>query len=307
MDIINQILGFISNFSIYILIVFTTYFIFRKLNFQGLRKEHSFDVVLIYLVFLIIYLKSIYLYQNIRNYSSLSEIIWNLNFPSNLINLILLYNFFISLFLSKFTRFSIFRILDSLSLNFLIILFLYGYKSSEVGLLLFLIFSVYFIEKKFKSGFITFLIVFTLTNYFLLYPKEENSLIFYTLLNTINALFIYKRLRYMTHTLSPEFIAQCKEKLLHRKEQLLKDLKVIDEDVDPDRDTGNAEYLDEVSEDLKVEKNYILKKDIEQILDSINAALKRVEDGTYGIDKKTGEPIDPARLKEFPEADENVK
>ena len=111
----------------------------------------------------------------------------------------------------------------------------------------------------------------------------------------------------MTHTLSQEFIAQCKEKLLQRKKDLLEDLQVIDQDVDLDRDTGNAEYLDEVQEDLKVEKNYIFKKDVQQMLDSVNAALHRIDEGTYGFDKKTGEPIDPARLELFPESDENVK
>lgn len=111
----------------------------------------------------------------------------------------------------------------------------------------------------------------------------------------------------MTQTLSNEFIAQCKEKLIKRKEKILEDLKVIDEDVDTDRDTGNAEYLDEVAEDIKVEKNYMFKKDLEKMLENVNDALKRIDDGTYGVDKKTGEPIDPARLELFPEADENVK
>ena len=68
-----------------------------------------------------------------------------------------------------------------------------------------------------------------------------------------------------------------------------------------------AEYLDEVQEDMKVEKNYIFKKEVNQMLEAVDAALKKIDDGTYGIDKKTGEPIDPARLELFPESDENVK
>ncbi len=109
-----------------------------------------------------------------------------------------------------------------------------------------------------------------------------------------------------TH-LSQDFINKCKETLLERKEKLLTDLKVIDEDVDPDRDTGNAEMVDEVQEDLKIEKNYIFKKEIEESLEKINKALKRIEDGTYGVDSKTGEPIDKARLELFPEEEENVR
>ena len=38
----------------------------------------------------------------------------------------------------------------------------------------------------------------------------------------------------------------------------------------------------------------------------MQAALARVDDGTYGIDEVTGEPIDPDRLDAFPTARTNI-
>ena len=303
MEILTQVLN-----NLYFLIpLITVFYIFRKLNYHGMRREWAFDLSITYLVLLFIFLKLIYFFQNYQNYSSVGEIVLNLNLPSDRISFIFLFNFFISFIYSRVTRFSVFKILDTLTLNFLFIVITFSVFSSEIYLILFLTFASFFLEKKFNSGFISFIVVFIFTNYFILYPVEPNSLIFYGILNTINALLIYKRIKYMSHALSPEFIAQCKEKLLHRKQELLEDLKVIDADIDEDRDSGNAEYLDEVQEDMKVEKNYIFKKEVNQMLEAVDAALKRIDEGTYGIDKKTGEPIDPARLELFPESDENVK
>ena len=42
-------------------------------------------------------------------------------------------------------------------------------------------------------------------------------------------------------------------------------------------------------------------------LSELQAALARVDDGTYGIDEVTGEPIDPARLEAIPTARTNVE
>jgi RNA polymerase-binding protein DksA len=38
----------------------------------------------------------------------------------------------------------------------------------------------------------------------------------------------------------------------------------------------------------------------ERLLQAIDAALRRVEDGTYGICRTCGEPIDPERLEALP-------
>jgi DnaK suppressor protein len=297
----------ISDYKLYFLLIFSFYFIFKELNFRGLRKERSFDISLFYILGIIIFLKIVYFFQNYQNFQLLSDIFLNTNIPKESVYLIIIFNIIYSTLLGKLYSFSAYKISDIFMFLLLLGVFLFELKTNESFILFFYLIGIYYLQKKFISGFTTFLTAFVLTNYLLVYPIIENGLIFYIIVNTITALFIYRRILYMQNHLSEDFINKCKETLLERKQKLLEDLKVIDEDVDPDRDIGNAEYVDEASEDMKVEKNYIFKKEIEQTLDQINNALKRIEAGTYGIDQKTGEPIDKARLELFPESEENVK
>ena len=48
------------------------------------------------------------------------------------------------------------------------------------------------------------------------------------------------------------------------------------------------------------------KEQLEAELAELQAALARVDDGTYGIDEVTGQPIDPARLDAMPTARTNI-
>jgi RNA polymerase-binding transcription factor DksA len=41
-------------------------------------------------------------------------------------------------------------------------------------------------------------------------------------------------------------------------------------------------------------------------LEEVDAALRRLDDGTFGIDERTGEPIDPERLAAVPTARTNI-
>jgi RNA polymerase-binding transcription factor DksA len=47
-------------------------------------------------------------------------------------------------------------------------------------------------------------------------------------------------------------------------------------------------------------------QDVHNEIEEIDLALRRIDDGTYGIDEVTGEPIDPARLAAEPTARVNV-
>ncbi len=46
--------------------------------------------------------------------------------------------------------------------------------------------------------------------------------------------------------------------------------------------------------------DYSLEENSTQVLHEIDAALKRIDDGTYGICTDGGEEIDPARLEAYP-------
>ena len=54
------------------------------------------------------------------------------------------------------------------------------------------------------------------------------------------------------------------------------------------------------------EKDLSILDGLEAELAEIEAAIERIEQGTYGVDELTGEPIDPERLDAVPEARTNV-
>jgi len=63
---------------------------------------------------------------------------------------------------------------------------------------------------------------------------------------------------------------------------------------------------DTATETFEREKDLSILEQLENELAELQAALERVDAGTYGIDEETGEPIDPARLEAFPTARTNI-
>jgi RNA polymerase-binding transcription factor DksA len=64
---------------------------------------------------------------------------------------------------------------------------------------------------------------------------------------------------------------------------------------------------DEGSETFEREKDLSILESLEAELAEIEAALARIDDGTYGVDEVTGDPIDEARLDALPTARTNVE
>ena len=60
------------------------------------------------------------------------------------------------------------------------------------------------------------------------------------------------------------------------------------------------------TETFEREKDLSILEQLEAELAEIQAALQRVEDGTYGIDEVTGDPIAPERLDAVPTARTNI-
>lgn len=60
------------------------------------------------------------------------------------------------------------------------------------------------------------------------------------------------------------------------------------------------------SEVFEREKDLSILESLEIELAEVEAALRRLDEGTYGIDEVTGARIDPARLDARPEARTNV-
>ena len=63
---------------------------------------------------------------------------------------------------------------------------------------------------------------------------------------------------------------------------------------------------DTASDTFEREKDLSILEQLESELAELQAALARIDNGTYGIDEVTGDPIDPERLEALPTARTNV-
>lgn len=96
-----------------------------------------------------------------------------------------------------------------------------------------------------------------------------------------------------------ELREQDRKRLEAEREQAVAELVRIREslrtEVDADVDEGDPDLFER-------EKNLALVTNLERKVESIVAALRSIERGTYGICERCGEPIDPARLEVRPDA-----
>jgi RNA polymerase-binding transcription factor len=72
--------------------------------------------------------------------------------------------------------------------------------------------------------------------------------------------------------------------------------------VDQDDEKGSLgnHLADDGSNVMEAERLSTISGDIQDILVQINAALERMDDGTYGLCLRCGKPINPERLEAFP-------
>jgi len=63
---------------------------------------------------------------------------------------------------------------------------------------------------------------------------------------------------------------------------------------------------DQGSELFEREKDVAILEQLENDLAEIEAALQRLDEGSYGVDEVTGDPIAPERLEAYPTARTNV-
>jgi RNA polymerase-binding transcription factor DksA len=82
--------------------------------------------------------------------------------------------------------------------------------------------------------------------------------------------------------------------------------EVEEENASEDVELSPYDAADSGSDTFEREKDLGLLDDLEVELAEIEAAIQRIENGTYGIDEVTGQPIDPARLDAVPSARTNV-
>lgn len=104
-------------------------------------------------------------------------------------------------------------------------------------------------------------------------------------------------------------IALYKDKLKKEKEMLLEELEEISRGnlgVLQSEATGESVYNDHMADSgtntFERERDLSLENNIRDLLTKIDAALKRMKDGTYGVCDKCETKIDQARLKALPHA-----
>ncbi len=71
--------------------------------------------------------------------------------------------------------------------------------------------------------------------------------------------------------------------------------------------TVDQHPADIASETFEREKDDAIRDGLERELGEVDAALARIDAGTYGIDEETGEPISDDRLDALPTARTNVR
>jgi DnaK suppressor protein len=107
---------------------------------------------------------------------------------------------------------------------------------------------------------------------------------------------------------STERLADICQRLQRRREQLSDELATSRQDLvaattsEADEGTLSTHQADEASDLLTAETSLGDSRTLEAELAEIDAALKRIEQGTYGRCVECGELIDPARLAALPTA-----
>lgn len=104
-----------------------------------------------------------------------------------------------------------------------------------------------------------------------------------------------------------EFIAKAREKLLVKKHSLEARLDEVGEKIEKDGyQTKFPNYGDDeessVSEVEDYDTNVDLEKNLIKDLKATNLALKRINEGKFGICPKCGQEINPQRLDAYPAA-----
>lgn len=112
-----------------------------------------------------------------------------------------------------------------------------------------------------------------------------------------------------TRKLTKKDLEYFKSVLLKLKEDLLHDIKNMSENPGTENNdsgdvSGHVLHMADVATDMyDKEFNLSLASKDRELLQKIDEALRRIEEGTYGNCLETGKPISKARLKAIPYAE----
>ena len=111
--------------------------------------------------------------------------------------------------------------------------------------------------------------------------------------------------------LDENFIAKQKERLQSLREELLRIMRVAEED-ERTRTEQDADFTEHDAGDMSRdifdrEIDATIVEQVEQRLAIVERALQKIEEGTYGLSDVSGEPIPRGRLEAVPEAIRTVE
>jgi RNA polymerase-binding transcription factor len=105
--------------------------------------------------------------------------------------------------------------------------------------------------------------------------------------------------------LDKEFIEQQQRKLLDRKaelERMQREAQEVARERSQEYQDTQADSGDESQYLFEREVDATLSQQFGQELEDVNRALEKIEEGTYGLSDRSGEPIPRGRLEAMPEA-----
>ena len=108
--------------------------------------------------------------------------------------------------------------------------------------------------------------------------------------------------------MSPEDLAYFKELILKKKAKVIRNLEYLRSTIvdattkDATGDASNYSFhmADQGTDAMEREKSFMFAARDEKYLKQLNDALARIENGTYGICRKTGKLISRERLEAVP-------
>ena len=110
--------------------------------------------------------------------------------------------------------------------------------------------------------------------------------------------------------LDEKFIAQQRDRLQHLKEELLRIRTGMSADEQERAENEGDTQLDsgDMSQEMFTrEMDATIGEQVERRLKDVDRALRKIDEGTYGLSDVSGEPIPKGRLEAMPEAIRTVE
>jgi DnaK suppressor protein len=103
-------------------------------------------------------------------------------------------------------------------------------------------------------------------------------------------------------TMEPETLQHYRELLLTQQQQAERRVFRLETELHNMEAERDIEHMDHAQEEAVNDEMIALDERSRQQIAEIQAALARIEDGTYGYCARCGEPINPRRLERLPTA-----